>query len=128
MENVLIKNVDLIENVTLYETNNLDGFLDSIKDANNDCFIIKNNDSARFYFFNDFNNGSKVSAIKIDGVGVRSNLSVIPLVLEIITKSSELLDIFTNETSIVFMVDKCSDKQIINNIKNIFIKEGFDVK
>jgi hypothetical protein len=128
MENVLIKNVDLIEEVTLHETKNLISFLDSTKDSKNDCLIIKNGDSTRVYFFNGFDKGLKVSAIKIDGVGVRSNLSVIPLVLDVITKTSEFLDLFTNETSIIFIIDKCNNKNIVNDIKNIFRKEGFDVK
>jgi hypothetical protein len=128
MENVLIKNVDLIENVTLHETNNLISFLDSTKDTKNECLIVKNGDSAKFYFLNGFNEGLKVSAIKIEGVGVRSNLSVIPLVLNIITKTSDFLDLFTNETSIIFIIGKCNNKNIVNDIKNIFRKEGFDVK
>lgn len=128
MENVLINKVDLIEDVTLLESDNLINLLVSVKPNMDDCLIIKNKDLIRLYLFK-YNNdaGKKVSAIKVAGVGVRSNLKVIPLVLKCINDYSEILDLFTNETSVCFIINKCNDKNIISNIKNIFKEEGFDV-
>ena len=130
MENVLIKRIDFIENVTIYESDNLNNFLESINQNVNDCLIIKNKNTIRLYSLNNSNceDENTVSALKIEGVGVRSNLAVIPLVLEYITKSYSLLDLFTNETSICFIINKCDNKNFTNQIKDIFIKEGFDVQ
>jgi len=93
-----------------------------------DCLIIKSKDLTRLYLLK-YNNdtGKKVSAIKVEGVGVRSNFKVIPLVLKCINIYTEILDLFTNETSLCFIINKCNDKNIISRIKNIFKEEGFDV-
>ena len=64
MENVLINKVDLIEDVTLLESNNLINLLITVKPCVDDCLIIKNKDLIRLYLLNcNDDTGKKVSAI-----------------------------------------------------------------
>jgi aspartokinase len=128
MENVLINNVSLIEDVTLLESSDINHILKSLNQDTKNCFITKNNDIIKLYMlYIKSNEGKEASAIKVEGVGVRSNLKVIPLALKCINNYIKILDLFTNETSIYFIINKCNNKHIICEVKNVFKEDGFDV-
>jgi ankyrin repeat protein len=129
VENVLISKISIINNVQLIESKEIDKILSLIAEIKaNDFFIIKNNETVKLYILNAQNINEKVfSCVKIEGVGVRSNLSLIPLTLKCIESYSPLIDLFINETTLHFIVNKDINENIINNIKACYREEGFDV-
>ncbi|MDY6821291.1 MAG: hypothetical protein SVN78_06685 [Deferribacterota bacterium] len=132
MENVLIRDIKLEKNIDFIRTKELEtNDLDRYRDFSLITTSRAGENEYKIYLINKDNDfrDNNLNALIIDGVGIRSNLKVMPIIMNfLLLNKIYIKDIFINETKLSFYVETISDADIINKLRDTLIKEGFDVE